>query len=137
MECVGESRFGLYRRRRVDGRRTHRTVIRHTDEEWARVQSIAQAQGVSVPRLYERSLHAGDVLAAVRLARFVTEMGLVVRIMSRNAVNVNQLARVANATGEVSAPQVLAAARHFDRQVERVKAMLDEVSHGDLFRSEV
>lgn len=104
MECVGESRFGLYRRRRVDGRRTHRTVIRHTDEEWARVQSIAQAQGVSVPRLYERSLHAGDVLAAVRLARFVTEMGLVVRIMSRNAVNVNQLALGERDRGGFGAP---------------------------------
>lgn len=130
-----EQRGGLYRRR-TEGGRTHRTVIRHTDEEWARVQSIARAQGVSVPRLYERSLCAGDVLAAVRLARFVTELGLVVRIMSKNAVNVNQLARVANATGEVSAPQVMAAAEHFDRQVERVKAMLDEVAHGDLFRTE-
>jgi len=43
---------------------------------------------------------------------------------------------VANATGEVSAPQILAAAEHFDRQVERVKAMLEQVSHGDLFRDE-
>jgi len=131
---VGE-RLGLYRRR-SDSRRLHRTVIKHTDEEWARVQSIAQAQSVSVPRLYERSLHAGDVLAATRLSRFVTEVGVVLRVMSKTAVNLNQLARVANATGEVSAPQILAAAEHFDRQVERVKAMLEQVSHGDLFRDE-
>ncbi len=131
---VGE-RLGLYRRR-SDSRRPHRTVIKHTDEEWARVQSIAQAQSVSVPRLYERSLHAGDVLAATRLSRFVTEVGVVLRVMSKTAVNLNQLARVANATGEASAPQILAAAEHFDRQVERVKAMLEQVSHGDLFRDE-
>lgn len=131
---VGE-RLGLYRRR-SDSRRLNRTVIKHTDEEWARVQSIAQAQSVSVPRLYERSLHAGDVLAATRLSRFVTEVGVVLRVMSKTAVNLNQLARVANATGEVSAPQILAAAEHFDRQVERLKAMLEQVSHGDLFRDE-
>lgn len=135
MAVVGE-RVGLYRRRLIGGRRTHRTVIMHTDQEWARVQSIAQAQGVSVPRLYERSLHAGDVIAATRLSRFVTELGVVLRVMSKTAVNLNQMARVANSTGQVSGPQVLAAAEHFDRQVARVIAMMDEVSHGDLFRDQ-
>ena len=136
MAPVTEGRLGLYRRRRSDGRRVHRTVIKHTDEEWARVQSIAQAQGVSVPRLYERSLHAGDVLAATRLSRFVSELDVVLRVMSKTAVNLNQLARVANSSGDLSGPQVLAAAEHLDRQVERVKTMLEAVAHGDLFRNE-
>ncbi len=125
--------MGVYRRRLSEGRRTHRTVIKHTDEEWARVQSLAQAQGISVPRLYERSLHAGDVVAAARLSRFIGELGIVLRVMSKTSVNLNQLARVANSTAEVAAPQVLAAARHFDAQVERVTAMMRAVSHGDLF----
>lgn len=129
-----EIRLGVYRRRRAEGRRTHRTVIMHTDEEWARVQSIAQAQGVSVPRLYERSLHAGDVIAAARLSRFVTELGVVLRVMSKSAVNLNQLAKVANTTGDISGPQVTAAADHLDRQVERVTGMLGEVAYGDLFK---
>lgn len=130
---MGEARVARYRRRRLEGRRDHRTVIRHSDEEWARVQALAQVHGVSVPRLYERSLHAGDVVAAARLSRLVTEMIVVARVMGKTAVNLNQLARVANATGEVEARQVLAAAHHFDRQVEAVKALLEQVTHADLF----
>jgi len=52
-------RLGLYRRRRAEGRREHRTVIKHSDEEWARVLALAQAQGVSVLRLYERVVARG------------------------------------------------------------------------------
>lgn len=125
-----------YRRRRVEGRRDHRTVIKHSDEEWARVQALALVHGVSVPRLYERSLHAGDVVAAARLSRLVTEMIVVARVMGKTAVNLNQLARVANATGEVQARQVLAAAHHFDRQVQAVKVLLEQVTHADLFVDE-
>jgi len=51
--------LGLYRRRRAEGRREHRTVIKHSDEEWARVLALAQAQGVSVLRLYERVVARG------------------------------------------------------------------------------
>ena len=133
---MAEGRNGVYRRRRAGGRRTHRTVIMHSDEEWARVQSIAAAQGVSVPRLYERALHAGDVIAAARLSRFVSELGVVQRVMSKTAVNINQIAKVANAKGAVEAPQILAAARHFDAQVERIAEMIEQVAHGDLFREE-
>ncbi len=130
---VGE-RLGLYRRRRTDGRRPHRTVITHSSEEWARVQSIAQAQGVSVPRLYERALYAGDVIAATRLSRVVTELGVVLRVMSLSASNLNQMAKVANSTGDLAtAAQITAAAQHFDRQVEAVKEMLRELSRDGLF----
>ena len=128
-----EQREGHYRRRLTVGRREHRTVIRHSDEEWARVTSMAQAQGVSVPRLYERAMWAGDVVAAARLSRFVGELGLILRVVSTSANNLNQLAKVANSTGEVSGPQVLAAARHLDGQLERLRGMLVDVSRGELF----
>jgi len=58
----------------------------------------------------------------------------VLRVMSKTAVNINQLARSANAGGDISAPQVRAAAEHMDRQVERVADMLEAVAHGNLFR---
>ncbi len=127
-------RLGLYRRRRTEGRREHRTVIKHSDEEWARVQALAQTQGVSVPRLYERAVHAGDVVAAARLTEVVGELVVVQRIMAGAASNLNQLARVANSTGEVSGAQVLAAARHMDSQVGRLREVIAEIPGGDLFR---
>lgn len=133
---MAEQREGHYRRRLTGGRREHRTVIRHSDEEYARVVSMAQAQGVSVPRLYERAMWAGDVVAAARLSRFIGEVGLILRVVSSSANNLNQLARVANSTGEVSGPQVLAAARHLDAQLERLRAMLVDVSRGALFEDE-
>lgn len=128
-----EQREGRYRRRLTVGRREHRTVIRHSDEEWARVTSMALAQGVSVPRLYERAVWAGDVVAAARLSRFVGEVGLILRVVSTSANNLNQLAKVANATGELSADQIAASARHLDSQLERLRAMLTDVSRGNLF----
>lgn len=127
-------RDGVYRRRLTGGRREHRTVIKHTDEEWARVQAMAQAQGISVPRLYERALHAGDVVAAAKLTELVGEVTLVQRIVAGAAVNLNQLAKVANATGEVAAPQVLAAAEHLSRQTDRLRESLRLIPGGDLFR---
>lgn len=111
----------------------NRTVIRHSDEEWARVTSMALAQGVSVPRLYERAVWAGDVVAAARLSRFVGEVGLILRVVSTSANNLNQLAKVANATGDLSADQIAASARHLDAQLERLRAMLTDVSRGNLF----
>lgn len=128
-----EQREGRYRRRLTEGRRAHRTVIRHSDEEWARVTSMALAQGVSVPRLYERAVWAGDVVAAARLSRFVGELGLILRVVSTSANNLNQLAKVANATGDLSADQIAASARHLDDQLERLRAMLTDVSRGNLF----
>ncbi|GEM_PF-907163 len=131
-----EQREGHYRRRLTVGRREHRTVIRHSDEEWARVATMAQAQGVSVPRLYERAMWAGDVVAAARLSRVVGELGLILRVVSNSANNLNQLAKVANSTGEVSGPQVLAAARHLDGQLERLRGTLAGLSRGELFEDE-
>ncbi len=66
----------------------------------------------------------------------VGELGLILRVVSASANNLNQLAKVANSTGEVSGPQVLASAEHLDRQLERLRGMLHEVSRGQLFEEE-
>lgn len=123
-------REGLFRRRRTGGRREHRTVIKHSDEEWARVQSLAQAQGVSVPRLYERSLHAGDVVAASKLTTVYGELLIVQRIMGNAANNLNQAAKVANSTSEIHGEQILAAADLMRRQADRVFELMQEIPGG-------
>lgn len=130
---VSEGREGRFRRRMVGGRRPHVTKITHSDEEWARVQSLARAQGISVPRLYERALHVGDAQSAAKIARVVDEMHIIERVMSKTAVNINQIATVANATGEISAPQIGAAAAHLERQVARVVDLLEQLTGGDRF----
>ena len=142
-ECVvgdevgGLSRGGRYRRRLVGGARAHRTVIKHTDEEYARVGALAQLQGVSVPRLYEQALHAGDVAKAAALSRIVGELALLLRLISGAASNLNQLAWVANSTGEVEAAQVLAAAVYLDAQVVRLHELVLSIPGGDLYKDDV
>jgi len=82
-------------------------------------------------------LHAGDVVAAARLTEVVGELAIVQRIMAGAASNLNQLARVSNATGEVSGAQILAAARHMDGQVERLREVIAHIPGGDLFKEHV
>lgn len=130
---MGQERGVRFRRRMVGGRRPHVTKIAHSDEEWARVQAMATAMGISVPRLYERALRVGDAQAVLKISRLVDEVRIIERVMSKTAVNINQIAVVANATGEVSAPQIAAAARHLDAQVMRVIELLEEVTGEDRF----
>lgn len=132
-EQMGQERQGRFRRRSVGGRRPHVTKISHSADEWERVTALASAQGVSVPRLYERALHLGDAQAASKVSRVVDELHIIERVMSKTAVNINQMATVANVTGEVSAPQITAAARHLEGQVERVIALLEQLTGGDRF----
>ncbi|GAB3583080.1 hypothetical protein [Calidifontibacter terrae] len=120
-------RDGMFRRRRTDGRRPHRTVIKHSDEEWARVQSIARAQGVSVPRLYEQSLHAGDVVAAAKLSQIYAELLVIQRLMANAASNINQVAKVANSTGDVEEDRLLAAYGFLRQQADRLSALMNDL----------
>lgn len=123
-------REGVYRRRLSEGRREHRTVIKHTAEEWVRVVSLARAQGVSVPRLYERAVHAGDVVAAAKLTRVVDELLFVQRLMANATNNLNQIAKVANTNGEVARAEDIG--HHADairEQADRVFALMAEAGY--------
>ncbi|TWE07382.1 hypothetical protein [Rudaeicoccus suwonensis] len=129
-------RDGIFRRRRTDGRREHRTVIKHTAAEWARVQSMAHVAGISVPRLYERALFAGGVVQAQELASIQLEMEAALRMIGLAGSNLNQAAKVANATGEVHWPQIQAAADVVtDRLMQLVSIMgrLPDGSFGEAF----
>ena len=123
-------RDGVFRRRRTDGRREHRTVIKHTAEEWARVQAMAQVQNVSVPRLYERALRSGGVVAAERLAGMRLEMESSLRMIGLAGNNLNQAARVANATGDVHYPQIRAAAEVIDKHLVSLRGLLTQIAEG-------
>ena len=114
------------------GPRSHRAVIVHSDEEWARVQALAQLQGVSVPRLYERAVWAGDVQTASRVAEIHLELAGVRRLLGNAASNINQIARVANSTGEIQEAEFRAATRMVERQVERINVLLAQLPGGEV-----
>lgn len=120
-------RDGLFRRRRTDGRRGNRVVIAHTDAEYARVKSIATQMGISIPRLYEQSLYAGDTAAAAHLTSLLMELRIAMRLMGSAANNLNQLARAANTGGDIHWPQIEAAAELMQSSVKRVEGLISAI----------
>lgn len=129
-------RSRLFRgRRRANapgGPRTHRAVIVHSDDEWARVKALAQLQGVSVPRLYERAVWAGDVQTASRVAEIHLELAGVRRLLGNAASNINQVARVANGTGEIQEAEFRAAVDLMERQIGRINALVAQLPGGEV-----
>ncbi len=96
------------------------------------MQALAQLHGVSVPRLYERAVWAGDVQTASRVAEIHLEMAGVRRLLANAASNVNQVARVANSTGEIRDVEFRAAVAMMDRQIERINVLLRQMPGGDV-----
>lgn len=119
------------RRRRVEGGRHHRHVVRVTPEEEAQLLSLALRYHVSVPKLLVDSAVAGGAGAAAENAsvrhELIARLFGTHRLLAGIANNVNQLARVANATGTVPAETepTLAAAR---RTAERIDELVDQIS---------
>ena len=121
----------MRRRRRVEGGRQHRHVVRVTPEEEARLLALALKYHVSVPKLLVDSALAGGAGAAATrsLARdeILIELFGAHRLLAGVANNVNQIAKATNATGQRQAETdaTLAAVR---RVAERIDAAVDELS---------
>lgn len=127
-------RRGLYRRRSGEGRRPHQTLVRMNDDEYARVVAMAKVAKISLPRLFMRSVLVGDVATAAAVEHAVAELHILQRVMGGAARNLNQIARAANAGGEVHEDQVLAAADAILRQSEKLRVLLAEIPGGELYR---
>ena len=123
------------RRRRVAGGRQHRHVVRVTPEEEARLLVLAGEYRVSVAKLLvDSALAAGGRDSAAPASQagggsagpvdraVAVELFAAVRQLAGVATNVNQIARKANATGEVAAetPATLRAVRDCAAQIEAV-----------------
>lgn len=133
---MDESRGGLFRRRSTEGRREHRTVIKHNQSEFERVEAMARLQGISRARLYERALLAGDVVAASKITSLTAEVRVAQRIIANAANNLNQAAHVANATGEVRAEQLELAAAQVLEQARVIRELLAQIPGSELFLSD-
>lgn len=119
------------RRRRVEGGRQHRHVVRVTPEEEGQLLALALRYRVSVPKLLIDSALAGGAANAAANAsvrdELLTELFKAYRALAGIANNVNQIARATNATGEAQAEMsaTLAAVR---RTAERIDGLIDQLA---------
>lgn len=94
-------------------------------EEEALLQQLAQAQGVSVPRLLvETALASPGGETPTQRRDVLAQLFGVYRLLGSIANNVNQIAKATNATGEVSA-ELVETMRAVRRVAERVDATID------------
>ena len=124
---VSESRAGWLRSRQsnVIGGRVHRHVVKLTDEQELAVQAAARVQGVTVARLL-----ADSALKAPRASvsrEDLTELFAVTKLIAALGRNVNQLAKVANATGEL-APETEATLASVLRVFDRIRTLPRELT---------
>jgi len=114
------------RRRRVEGGRHHRHVVRVTPEEEAQLLALALRYRVSVPKLLVDSALAGGSEAAASNASvrhaLITELFGLHRLLANVANNVNQMTKALHATGELppQTGEVLAAARRTAMKIDDV-----------------
>lgn len=124
---MGETKAGWLRTRQsnVVGGRMHRHVVKLTDEQELAVQAAARVQGVTVARLL-----ADSALKAPRASvsrEDLTELFAATKIIAALGRNLNQLAKVANATGE-RAPETEAAAAAVRRVFDRLRTLPRELT---------
>jgi hypothetical protein len=127
--------FRRERRENLEGGRTgKRFVVRSGPGEELRLRLLAQEQGVTVPRLLVETTLAANAPGAREGALSMTErrqaaaeLFQIERLLGTVSNNVNQMAKVANATGEVS--EDLAATLRYLREVlgPRLERAVDEV----------
>lgn len=111
------------RRRRANyaGGRQHRHEVKVSPEEEALLLRAALAQGVTIPRLLvESALTANRGETATERKQLASEMFKAIRLLASVSNNVNQIARHANASGEISAETqaTLTAVRRVAMRVE-------------------
>ena len=117
-------RVGSVRRRRALGGRPNKVTVVFTDDEFAVVSARAAGQRVTVPHYLARiGLAGGEGAVAERESRqfMLHQLVMLTAQVQRIGVNVNQVARLLNGTGEVAghAAGVLEAAGRAITALER------------------
>jgi hypothetical protein len=135
------------RRERVEGGRIHRHNVRVTPEEEAELLMRAEAQRVSIPRLLVESAlatgrpsgaaTAGDasaggasrsaVMTVTERRDLVAQLFIIERALGKVGANINQIAKVTNATGEWQ-PETRAAMDYLRRIVDRLDTTIDSLA---------
>jgi hypothetical protein len=109
--------LGRSRREREPVPRRVFQQVKLTEEEQQQLRARAAELGVSVPRLMVEAALGGATGMTPERQREVAELFEVRRVLSTVANNVNQLARLANTTGELG----------MERRLEDALAEVEEV----------
>lgn len=113
------------RRRRVRSSRprTKRIVVKVNEDELLQLTAMAEVQDVSIPRLMMRSTFAGSAQTAAKLSVLHSELRGASRLLGRLGVLLNQIAAIANATGDVS-PELSGTMTSIREQQRRLDVVL-------------
>src|SRR5699024_393789 len=117
--------FSRRRRKTVHGGRGHRHEVKVSPEEEAVLARLAEQQRVSVPRLLvESAMDSERAETTTERKDAIVELFKLYRLLASISNNVNQMARAANASGELDADlrNTLDAVR---RTAARVDAAVD------------
>jgi len=117
--------FSRRRRENVHGGRRHRHEVKVSPEEEAVLARLAEQQRVSVPRLLvESAMDSERAETTTERKDAIVELFKLYRLLASISNNVNQMARAANASGELDADlrNTLDAVR---RTAARVDAAVD------------
>ncbi|MGI8412387.1 MAG: plasmid mobilization relaxosome protein MobC [Solirubrobacteraceae bacterium] len=95
----------LGRRRRANVERGRRVAyqVKLTEEEQTRLAALAEEQEVTIQRLLVESALAGVGETPARRRQAMVELFAIRRVLATNANNLNQIARLANISGDVPA----------------------------------
>ena len=91
--------LGRKRQANVPGGRTSSHRVKVTPEEGARLAELAAEQQVTVPRLLLETTLAGGSETPTERREAMAELFAIRRVLSNNAINVNQMAKAVNIDG--------------------------------------
>jgi DNA replication initiation complex subunit (GINS family) len=115
------------RRANVDGGRMHRHEVKVSPEEEAQLLALAEKHRVTIPRLLiEAALSEGTENPSERRDQFM-QLSTLKRLVGTVANNINQIARHANATGEVPA-EAAASIAHARAVIIRIDRQLADMA---------
>lgn len=119
-EPVRRKVLGRSRQANVPGGRPHSYRVKVTPEERSRLDQLAAEQQVSVPRLMVESTLSGGSETPTQRREAMAELFAIRRVLSNNAINVNQMAKAVNIDGVLppEAAGYLAEARTLVGQID-------------------
>ncbi|WP_417221215.1 MobC family plasmid mobilization relaxosome protein [Arthrobacter sp.] len=127
-QTSGGRMFSRRRRANVEGGRQHFHKVKVTPEEEAQLLQLAEAQGVTIPRLLvESALAAGASETPTERKQVIVELFGVHRLLANVSNNVNQLARHANAGDEFPADAASTLA-YVRKLAFRINALVDRLA---------
>lgn len=127
-ESSSRSFFSRQRRANVEGGRQGVRKVKVSPEEEGQLVRIAAKMGVTVPRLLlESALAVEQNETPTQRKQAMAELFAMHRLLAAISNNVNQLARQANATGEIPAESA-ATLRKVREVAERIDTVIDGLS---------